>query len=108
MRENGNTAMCSYRTAEGVTWVFPTGHLVAACGADDGRTMRILYTGAEVLLEGSHLQKVREAIARGHAFLARAVNPSYKSEYEEEVFVSLIRVIENNPSKVGLDGPAAP
>jgi hypothetical protein len=108
VRENGTAAMCSYRTADGVTWVFPAGHLVAARSAEDGGTMQIFYTGAEIHLEGSHLQKVREAIARGHAFLVRAVNPSFKSEYEGEVFVSLIRVIEAKPTKAGPGGAATP
>jgi len=108
VRENGNSPMCSYRTVEGVTWVLPTGQLAAAHGTDDGRTMRIFYAGAEVHLEGAHLQKVREAITRGHGFLVRAVSPTFKSEYEDEVFVSLVRVIETRPSKAGPDEAAAP
>jgi hypothetical protein len=108
VRDIENTAMCSFQTADGVIWMFPAGKLVAAHNADDGTTMQILYTGAEVLLEGSHLQKVRKAIARGHAFVVRAVNPAFKSEYEEEVFVSLVRVIESKPSKADRDRAAEP
>jgi len=108
VREIGNTAMCSYRTVEGVTWMFPTGTLVAVHNTADGAMMQIFYTGAEVRLEGARLQAVKEAIARGQAFLVRAVNPAFKSGYEEEVFVSLIRVVESRPSKAAWDGAVSP
>lgn len=108
VREQVNPAMCTYQTAEGVTWVFPAAHLVTVRSTDDGGTMQIFYTGAEIHVEGSRLTRIRGAIARGQAFLVRAVNPSFKSEYEDEVFVSLIRVIETKPSKAVRDGAAAP
>jgi hypothetical protein len=107
VRENGSFAVCSFRTTDGVTWVFPAGHLVAAQGADDGENLRILYTGAEVVLKGTLLQKVRDAIARGHTFAIRAVNPAFRSEYEDEVFVTSVRVIEAKPPKGDVDGDGA-
>src|ERR1035438_1127465 len=44
-RDNGNNAMCSYRTVEGTTWVFPVKHFVAAHNADDGGTMQVITPG---------------------------------------------------------------
>jgi hypothetical protein len=35
------------------------------------------------------------------------VNPSFKSEYGDEVFVSLVRVIEAKPSRAVRDGATA-
>jgi len=100
--------MCTYQAAEGVTWVFPAAHLITVRSSDDGRTMQIFYTGAEIQLEGSRLTRIRGAIARGQAFLVRAVNPSFKSEYGDEVFVSLVRVIETRPSKAVRSEAVAP
>ena len=107
-RDNGNNAMCSYRTVEGTTWVFPVKHFVAAHNADDGATMQVIYTGAEVFLRGSNLDRIRKAIARGHAFVVRAVNTAFKSEYKEEVFVSLVRVVETKPARGVPDEPDEP
>jgi hypothetical protein len=98
VRENGSAAICSFKTAEGATWMLPLGQLSAAEGDADGRTLRLIFSGAEVRLAGAHLERIGEAIARGHAFRVCAVNPSFKSEYEPEVFVSLIEVTAAKPS----------
>ena len=97
VRENGSAAMCSFQTAEGATWMLPLGQLSAAEGDADGRTLRLVFSGAEVRLAGARLERIGEAIARGHAFRVCAVNPSFKSEYEPEVFVSLVEVTGAKP-----------
>ncbi len=106
VRENGSAAMCSFQTAEGATWMLPLGQLSAAESDADGKALRLIFAGAEVRLEGSHLEKIGEAIARGHAFRVCAVNPSFKSEYEPEVFVSLVEVTGAKPSGEEADGLA--
>jgi hypothetical protein len=107
VRENGSAAICSFQTAEGATWMLPLGQLSAAASDADGKTLRLIFAGAEVRLEGSHLEKIGEAIARGHAFRVSAVNPSYKSEYEPEVFVSLVEVTGAKPPGDEADGSAS-
>ena len=94
-RATGNAILCSYRTIEGTTWAFPIGQLLAARAADDGKALQIVYSGGEVRLEGARLDKVRDAIIRGHAFEVHAVNPTFLSEYEDEVFVSSVQVTDD-------------
>jgi len=93
-RATGNAVLCSYRTIEGTTWAFPIGQLLAARAAADGKALQIVYSGGEVRLEGARLDKVRDAIIRGHAFQLHAVNPAFRTEYEDEVFVSAVQVTE--------------
>src|SRR5580658_1615036 len=68
VRENGSAAICSFQTMAGATWMLPLSQLSAAEGDADGSTLRLVFAGAEVRLEGIHLEKIGEAIARGHAF----------------------------------------
>ena len=86
--------------------MLPLGQLSAAESEADGKSLRLVFAGAEVHLEGIHLGKIGEAIARGHAFRVCAVNPSFKSEYEGEVFVSLVEVIAAKPPGDAGDGVA--
>jgi hypothetical protein len=85
--------------------MLPLGQLSAAHGDADGSTLRLVFAGAEVRLEGTHLEKIGEAITRGHAFRVCAVNPSFKGEYEAEVFVSLVQVAETRPPTDGEEAP---
>jgi len=106
VRENGGAAICSFQTLEGTIWMLPLGQLSAARGESGGKMLRLTFAGADVRLEGSHLEKIGEAIARGHAFRVCAVNPTFKCEYEAEVFVSLVQVTEARPPR-GEDGDSA-
>jgi len=99
VRENGGAAICSFQTAEGTTWMLPLGQFSLAQGDAEWGTLRLVFAGADIRLEGSQLEKIGEAIARGHAFRVCAVNPSFRSEYETEVFVSLVRVTEVRPPR---------
>jgi hypothetical protein len=105
IRESGGAAICSFQTVEGATWMLPLGQFSAARGDADGSTLRLVFAGAEVRLEGSHLEKIGEAITRGHAFRVCAVNSSFKSEYEAEVFVSLVQVTETRPARDSEEAP---
>jgi hypothetical protein len=107
-RSTGNAILCSYRTIEGTTWAFPIGQLLAARAADDGRALQIVYSGGEVRLEGARLDKVRDAIIRGHAFEIHAVNPTFRGEYEDEVFVSSVTVTEERRAGREAQEPDAP
>jgi len=104
-RAAGNALLCSYRTIEGTTWAFPIGQLLAARGAADGKSLHIVYSGGEVRLEGARLDKVRDAIVRGHPFQIQAVNPTFRSEYGDEVFVSAVQVTEER--RPGREPPEA-
>ena len=107
-RATGNAVLCSYRTIEGTTWAFPIAQLLAASATDDGKTLQIVYSGGEVRLEGARLDKVRDAIIRGHAFQIHAVNPTYRSEYEDEVFISAVKVTEERRPAPEPQEPGAP
>jgi hypothetical protein len=73
VRENGSAAICSFQTAEGATWLLPLGQLSAAESDATCKKLRLVFAGAEVRLEGSHLEKIGEAIARGHAFRVEVI-----------------------------------
>ena len=107
-RATGNAVLCSYRTIEGTTWAFPIAQLLAASATDDGKTLQIVYSGGAVRLEGARLDKVRDAIIRGHAFQIHAVNPTYRSEYEDEVFISAVKVTEERRPAPEPQEPGAP
>lgn len=107
-RATGNAVLCSYRTIEGTTWAFPIAQLLAASATDDGKTLQIVYSGGAVRLEGARLDKVRDAIIRGHAFQIHAVNPTYRSEYENEVFISAVKVTEERRPAPEPQEPGAP
>ena len=107
-RATGNAVLCSYRTIEGTTWAFPIGQLLAARAAEDGKALQIVYSGGEVRLEGARLDKVRDAIIRGHPFEIHAVNPTYRSEYEDEVFISAVKVTEERRPAPEPQEPGAP
>jgi len=107
-RATGNAVLCSYRTIEGTTWAFPIAQLLAASATDDGKTLQIVYSGGAVRLEGARLDKVRDAIIRGHAFQIHAVNPTYRSEYEDEVFISAVKVTEERRPASEPQEPGAP
>jgi hypothetical protein len=107
-RATGNAVLCSYRTIEGTTWAFPIAQLLAASATDDGKTLQIVYSGGAVRLEGARLDKVRDAIIRGHAFQIHAVNPTYRSEYEDEVFISAVKVTQERRPAPEPQEPGAP
>lgn len=84
--------MCFFHTLEGAVWTLPLNHFSAAQGDEEGQRLRLIFMATEVRLEGRHLDKITEAIARGQGFRVCAVPPPFSSQYEGEVFVSLVRV----------------
>lgn len=92
VRTSGPAFACSFQENGGSSWLFPANQFLAAWLSKSGGSLRIVYGAGEVLLKGSRLDRVREALVRGQAFQICAVNPSYRSEYADEVFVSEVSV----------------
>lgn len=97
VRTSGPAFACSFQESGGASWLFPANQFSAAWLSKNGTTLRIVYSGGEVHLKGSRLDRVREALVRGQAFQICAVNPSYRSEYDDEVFVMEASVKTERP-----------
>ena len=91
---------CEFQTTSGDAWLFPYHRLTHAEIDPDGGALRATFSSQEVLVEGTNLDKIKEAIARGRNVLVRAVDVRWKADYKgDDVFVSLVQVTEQPPSK---------
>ena len=108
IRTSGPAFACSFQENGGSSWLFPANQFLAAWLSKNGGSLRIVYGAGEVHLKGSRLDRVREALVRGQAFQICAVNPSYRSEYDDEVFVSEVSVRTERPLPADVEEAPAP
>ena len=98
--DEGSGFSCEFRTAIGWAWLFPYQRLTYAEIVDNGDALIVVFSSHQVLVQGTNLNKIKEAMARGRNIVVQAVNVGRKGEYQgEDVFVSGVQVVEEPTSE---------
>ena len=85
-----------FHRTDGSAWVLPYGQLAKVEVTADGAGMTVVFATCEVRIEGDHLARIADAIARGRNVLVRATDPRWKSAFKpDEVFVTLLEITES-------------